>query len=330
MVPGDRRLRQRLLPLDHTPRAATRRRSGARTRRAPPSPTPASRRSTRPASRSRGEYQSKLTLMSESLRNDGRIWVPKAEGRPARAAADPGGGARLLPGAHVPELRQPRAARHRLARGEAGVRRGARRRPDRSRRLSRLRRRDRAGWAKPKIEEKYGNLFEMYERITGENPYDVPMRIYPATHYTMGGLWVDYNLMSTIPGLFVLGEANFSDHGANRLGASRADAGTGRRLLRHPLHDRQLPRAREARARGGHAPRRPGRAGGRGRTHEATALDRRLAHRVVLPPRAGQDHVGALRHGAGQEGPGARHWARSPACARSSGRTCASRAPARS
>jgi succinate dehydrogenase / fumarate reductase flavoprotein subunit len=73
---------------------------------------------------------------------------------------------------------------------------------------------------KGKIEEKYGNLFEMYERITGENPYDVPMRIYPATHYTMGGLWVDYNLMSTIPGLFVLGEANFSDHGANRLGAS--------------------------------------------------------------------------------------------------------------
>ena len=73
---------------------------------------------------------------------------------------------------------------------------------------------------KHKIAERYGNLFEMYERITGENPYEVPMRIYPAMHYTMGGLWVDYNLMSTIPGLFVLGEANFSDHGANRLGAS--------------------------------------------------------------------------------------------------------------
>jgi succinate dehydrogenase / fumarate reductase flavoprotein subunit len=91
------------------------------------------------------------------------------------------------------------------------------------------------------IGEKYGNLFEMYERITAENPYRVPMRIYPATHYTMGGLWVDYNLMTTIPGLHVVGEANFSDHGANRLGGQRADAGPGRRLLRRPLHHRPLP-----------------------------------------------------------------------------------------
>ena len=97
-----------------------------------------------------------------------------------------------------------------------------------------------------KIAEKYGNLLEMYERITAEDPYKVPMRIYPASHYTMGGLWVDYNLMSTIPGLHVLGEANFSDHGANRLGASRPHAGPGRRLLRHPLHHRPLPREHEA------------------------------------------------------------------------------------
>ena len=100
---------------------------------------------------------------------------------------------------------------------------------------------------KHKIAERYGNLFEMYERITGENPYEVPMRIYPAIHYTMGGLWVDYNLMSTIPGLFVLGEANFSDHGANRLGASALMQGLGRRLLHHSLYHRQLPGHRQAR-----------------------------------------------------------------------------------
>ena len=93
------------------------------------------------------------------------------------------------------------------------------------------------------IEERYGNLFEMYERITDEDPYKVPMRIYPAIHYTMGGLWVDYNLMSNVPGLYVLGEANFSDHGANRLGASALDAGPRRRLLRAPVHDLRLPRA---------------------------------------------------------------------------------------
>ena len=101
---------------------------------------------------------------------------------------------------------------------------------------------------KNKIEEKYGNLFEMYERITDENPYEVPMRIYPATHYTMGGLWVDYNLMSTIPGLFVLGRGELlrpRRQPPRRLGP---DAGPGRRLLRHPVHDRQLPRRREVHA----------------------------------------------------------------------------------
>ena len=96
------------------------------------------------------------------------------------------------------------------------------------------------------IRERYGNLFDMYERITGEDPYKVPMRIYPAIHYTMGGLWVDYNLMSNIPGLFVLGEANFSDHGANRLGASALMQGLADGYFVDPVHPRQLPRSEQA------------------------------------------------------------------------------------
>lgn len=166
-----------------------------------------------------GEHQAKLTLMSESLRNDGRIWVPKGRGdkrlphdipeaerdyylerkypsygnlaprdiasRSAKEVCDEGRG--VGPGGQGVFL-DFRDAIHRLG--------------------------------KDVIHQRYGNLFQMYEKITGENPYDIPMRIYPAPHYTMGGLWVDYNLMSTLPGLFVIGEANFSDHGANRLGAS--------------------------------------------------------------------------------------------------------------
>ncbi len=166
-----------------------------------------------------GDYQSKLTLMSESLRNDGRVWVPKAHGD-KRAASD------------IPESERdyylerkypsygnlcPRDIASRAAKEVCDEGRGVGETglgvyldfADSIRRLG-----------EDKIRERYGNLFDMYERITGENPYQVPMRIYPAVHYTMGGLWVDYNLMSTVPGLFVLGEANFSDHGANRLGAS--------------------------------------------------------------------------------------------------------------
>jgi succinate dehydrogenase / fumarate reductase flavoprotein subunit len=166
-----------------------------------------------------GEYQSKLTLMSESLRNDGRIWVP------ARA------GDRRAPH-EIPEAERdyylervypsfgnltPRDIASRRAKDVVDEGRGVG--PlangvylDFCDAIQRL---GRAG-----IAERYGNLFEMYQRITGESPYDTPMRIYPAPHYTMGGLWVDYNLQSTLPGLFVIGEANFSDHGANRLGAS--------------------------------------------------------------------------------------------------------------
>ncbi|MFV0535132.1 MAG: fumarate reductase/succinate dehydrogenase flavoprotein subunit [Cumulibacter sp.] len=180
-----------------------------------------------------GAHQSKLTLMSESLRNDGRIWVPKD---PADADKDP----RQIPeeardyyleriypsfGNLVPRDIASRAAKYQCDDGKGVgpaveetdaegntrmVRRGVY--LDFAEAISRL--------GKDAVAAKYGNLFDMYLRITGENPYEVPMRIYPAVHYTMGGLWVDYDLQSSIPGLFVAGEANFSDHGANRLGAS--------------------------------------------------------------------------------------------------------------
>src|SRR5690606_35692245 len=171
-----------------------------------------------------GDYQSKLTLMSESLRNDGRVWVPK---NPADCDNDP----RQIPEADrdyyleriypsfgnlVPRDIASRRAKDMCDQGlgvgpkVAGQSRGVY--LDFGDAIKRL--------GRKAVEERYGNLFEMYERITGDDPYKTPMRIYPAIHYTMGGLWVDYNLESTIPGMFVGGEANFSDHGANRLGAS--------------------------------------------------------------------------------------------------------------
>jgi succinate dehydrogenase / fumarate reductase flavoprotein subunit len=166
-----------------------------------------------------GEYQSKLTLMSESLRNDGRIWVPKKKGdtRPPNQIPEEERDyylERKYPsyGNLSPRDISSRAAKQVCDEGRGVGPGGYGVYLDFADAIRRL--------GKEKIRERYGNLFDMYERITDENPYEVPMRIYPATHYTMGGLWVDYNLMSTIPGLFVLGEANFSDHGANRLGAS--------------------------------------------------------------------------------------------------------------
>ncbi|OFZ18753.1 MAG: succinate dehydrogenase flavoprotein subunit [Bdellovibrionales bacterium GWB1_55_8] len=166
-----------------------------------------------------GDHQSKLTLMSESLRNDGRVWVPKKEGDTRRPEQIPDEERdyyleRVYPsfGNLAPRDVSSRQAKFRVDEGR-GV--GETRMSvylDFRDSIKRL--------GKDKITERYGNLFQMYEKITDENPYEVPMRIYPAVHYTMGGLWVDYNLMSNIPGLHVLGEANFSDHGANRLGAS--------------------------------------------------------------------------------------------------------------
>src|SRR5438128_2251084 len=166
-----------------------------------------------------GEHQSKLTLMSESLRNDGRIWVPKKARDPRPPNQIPEEDRDYYLERQYPSFGNlvPRDVASRAAKRVADEGRGVG--PggfgvylDFADAIKRL--------GAPVIGEKYGNLFEMYERITAENPYQVPMRIYPAIHYTMGGLWVDYNLMSTVPGLHVIGEANFSDHGANRLGAS--------------------------------------------------------------------------------------------------------------
>jgi succinate dehydrogenase / fumarate reductase flavoprotein subunit len=166
-----------------------------------------------------GDYQSKLTLMSESLRNDGRVWVPKAKGdkRPPRQIPDSERDyylERKYPafGNLSPRDIASRAAKEVCDEGRGVGETGLGVYLDFADAIKRL--------GVQTITERYGNLFEMYERITAENPYEVPMRIYPAVHYTMGGLWVDYNLMTTIPGLYAMGEANFSDHGANRLGAS--------------------------------------------------------------------------------------------------------------
>lgn len=187
-----------------------------------------------------GDHQSKLTLMSESLRNDGRIWVPKKQNDPRKANEIPEEERdyyleRRYPafGNLVPRDVASRAAKERC---DAGYGVGNSRQAvylDYSSAIHRygkvevnkqgIENADEATiirLGKQVVEEKYGNLFEMYEKITGENPYEVPMRIYPAVHYTMGGLWVDYELMTTLQGLYALGEANFSDHGANRLGAS--------------------------------------------------------------------------------------------------------------
>lgn len=166
-----------------------------------------------------GDYQSKLTLMSESLRNDGRIWVPKSADDKRKPNDIPENERDYYLERKYPAFGNlaPRDIASRSAkevcdegRGIGNTGRGVY--LDFSDAINRL--------GEDTIRDRYGNLFDMYERITGENPYQVPMRIYPAPHYTMGGLWVDYNLESNLPGLFVLGEANFSDHGANRLGAS--------------------------------------------------------------------------------------------------------------
>jgi succinate dehydrogenase / fumarate reductase flavoprotein subunit len=187
-----------------------------------------------------GDHQSKLTLMSESLRNDGRIWVPKAKGdnRPGNTIPEEERDyylERRYPafGNLVPRDVASRAAKERC---DAGYGVGASKMAvflDFAAAIERYGKTEAikhsmhnaskaeiTAMGKEVVKEKYGNLFDMYKQITGEDPYEVPMRIYPAVHYTMGGLWVDYNLMTTVPGMYALGEANFSDHGANRLGAS--------------------------------------------------------------------------------------------------------------
>ena len=166
-----------------------------------------------------GDHQSKLTLMSESLRNDGRIWVPKKVGDTRPANEIPEDERYYYLEERYPSFGNlvPRDVASRNAKMvcDQGMGVGATKRAVYLDFADAIKRMGVSG-----VSAKYGNLFQMYEKITDEDPYKVPMRIYPASHYTMGGLWVDYNLMSTIPGCFVLGEANFSDHGANRLGAS--------------------------------------------------------------------------------------------------------------
>ncbi len=166
-----------------------------------------------------GDHQSKLTLMSESLRNDGRVWVPKAQGDKRKPEDIPESERdyyleRKYPsfGNLVPRDIASRAAKEACDEGRGVGTSGLAVYLDFADAINRL--------GQPAVASRYGNLFDMYKQITGENPYTTPMRIYPAVHYTMGGLWVDYNLMTTIPGLYACGEANFSDHGANRLGAS--------------------------------------------------------------------------------------------------------------
>jgi succinate dehydrogenase / fumarate reductase flavoprotein subunit len=173
-----------------------------------------------------GDHQSKLTLMSESLRNDGRVWVPKTTDETRSAGEIPEDERdyyleRKYPsfGNLAPRDIASRSAKEVCDEGRGVGATGLGVYLDFRDAIARL--------GKDAITARYGNLFEMYQRITAENPYEVPMRIYPAPHYTMGGLWVDYNLMSTIEGLFVIGEANFSDHGANRLGASALMQGLG-------------------------------------------------------------------------------------------------------
>ena len=248
-----------------------------------------------------GSHQSKLTLMSESLRNDGRIWVPKSaadcDKDPREIAEDDRDYylERIYPsfGNLVPRDIASRAAKYQCDDGRGvgpkvdGVRRGVY--LDFADAIERL--------GRDAIEEKYGNLFDMYARITGENPYEVPMRIYPAVHYVMGGVWVDYDLMSTIPGLFVTGEANFSDHGANRLGASALMQGLadGYFVLPHTIRDYLADAP---------FPEIPADHPDVVAAEEAVdAADRALhdgqrhPQRGFVPPRARPHHVGVLRHG---------------------------------
>ena len=244
-----------------------------------------------------GAYQSKLTLMSESLRNDGRVWVPRKAGDGRRPEEIPDAERdyyleRMYPtyGNLAPRDISSRAAKTVCDEGRGVGPGGLGVYLDFRDAFARLGRRV--------LDERYGNLFEMYERITGDDPHTAPMRIYPAVHYTMGGLWVDYDLMSTIPGLFVAGEANFSDHGANRLGASALMQGLadGYFIVPYTVGD-YIAHGGLARLEPGHPAFVRRGAGGRGADAPAP-LNRRDAAGRPLPPRARRAPVGGLRHGA--------------------------------
>ncbi len=274
-----------------------------------------------------GDHQSKLTLMSESLRNDGRVWVPKTKGdkRPPEQIPEEERDyylERKYPsfGNLVPRDVASRNAKQAADEGRGVGESGLAVYLDFKDAIKRL--------GPDVIKEKYGNLFHMYKKITDEDPYKVPMRIYPAIHYTMGGLWVDYNLMSTVPGLHVLGEANFSDHGANRLGASALMQGLADGYFVIPytigdyLANAALPKVTTDHA-GVH---RSGekRAG----ADQPAAVDQGHARHPRDPSRARQDHVGRRRDGADGGEPERTRSARSRSCATSSGATSRCRARA--
>ena len=269
--------------------------------------------------------------MSESLRNDGRVWVPEDKGRQPRAQRHPrsrseiiSSSAAIRASATSCRATWPRAPPRRSATRAAASGRAVTAFISTSATPS-------SGRGSTRSREKYGNLFEIYERITGENAYEVPMRIYPAVHYTMGGLWVDYQLMSNIPGLFVAGEANFSDQGANRLGASALMQGLADGYFILPATRAQLPGLDAARKGRYLAPRVPaGR--GRGSVTRIDALLNDQGKRTVdsIHRELGKlmwDDCGmsrseeSLRHAPG---------ARSPSSARSSARMCACWGPAKS
>ena len=244
-----------------------------------------------------GEYQSKLTLMSESLRNDGRVWVPVKKGDKRAPSQIPDAERDYFLERKYPSFGNlvPRDVASRNAKSVCDEGRGV----GESGLAVYLDFRDaiqRLG--APVIKERYGNLFDMYNRITGEDPYKEPMRIYPAIHYTMGGLWVDYNLMSNVPGLYVIGEANFSDHGANRLGASALMQGLadGYFVLPNTIGD-YLASNKFEKVDASHAAAREAEANVKAITRKLLDAKGKRTRRF-LPPRTGQDHVGALRHGA--------------------------------
>ena len=244
-----------------------------------------------------GDHQSKLTLMSESLRNDGRVWVPKKQGdkRPPDQIPEDERDyylERKYPsfGNLVPRDVASRNAKQVCDEGRGVGESGLAVYLDFKDAIKRL--------GVDVIKEKYGNLFQMYQKITDEDPYKVPMRIYPAIHYTMGGLWVDYNLMSTIPGLHVLGEANFSDHGANRLGASALMQGLadGYFVIPYTIGDYLAEHA----AAEGHDRSRRVQGSGRQRAEadRPAAVGQGQPRHPRDPPRARPHHVGRRRHGA--------------------------------
>ncbi len=244
------------------------------------------------------DFQSKLTLMSESLRNDGRVWIPKQLDDPRSPDQIPLDDRDYFLERRYPAFGNlvPRDVASRAIKTEVDAGRGVGPQKngvylDFQESIERL--------GQDVVEERYGNLFEMYERITDENPYQVPMRIYPAIHYTMGGLWVDYNLMSNVPGPVRARRGELRRPGRQPPRRQRADAGPGRRLLRAPVDHLRLP-GTPARHRTG-AGRRSCVQAGRGcrrRPDQAVHVGERQALRRPLPPRARQHPLGQLRHGA--------------------------------